>query len=117
MPIGRKGLLLFAGAALAVAAGLYLATYLLLEMNAYAAWLVAVNGATFALFGLDKLFAVRRAVRAPEIVLYGAILIGGFLGGWAGMFLFRHKLRKVLFWAALVISTVLHIDLLFRILG
>jgi uncharacterized membrane protein YsdA (DUF1294 family) len=102
--------------AVAIATVLGAIPYLYAGWNPYAAWLVAWNGATFAMFGLDKFQAVRGGGRVPEIVLYGLALIGGSLGGWAGMFAFRHKIRKVTFWIVLAVGTVVHVDLLFRVM-
>ena len=104
------------GVAVAIAIVLGAVPYLYAGWNPYAAWLVAWNGATFVMFGLDKFQAVRGGWRVPEMVLYGLALIGGSLGGWAGMFAFRHKIRKITFWIVLAVGTAVHIDLLFRVL-
>ena len=66
-------------------------------MSAYSAillYLEAVNLAAFALFGIDKRRAKRRARRIPEAVLLGSVVLGGGVGALAGMRLFRHKTRK-----------------------
>ena len=52
-----------------------------------------VNLAAFALMGLDKQRARNRRRRIPEKMLFGAALLGGSLGAWAGMYVFRHKTR------------------------
>lgn len=49
---------------------------------------------TWALFGIDKWKAVRGKWRIRESTLLGLSLIGGAAGGLAGMYLFRHKIRK-----------------------
>ena len=41
-------------------------------------------------------------------ILYGLALAGGFLGGWVGMSVFRHKTRKGFFWFVLAVSTAIH---------
>jgi uncharacterized membrane protein YsdA (DUF1294 family) len=58
------------------------------------AWLVFANAVTFLLFGWDKWRAVRGGWRVPELqlVLWG--VVGGWLGGILGMFVFRHKISK-----------------------
>lgn len=48
----------------------------------------------FALFGLDKAKARRGGRRVPEATLLCAALLGGGIGAFAGMRLFRHKTRK-----------------------
>lgn len=52
-----------------------------------------INLAAFALMGLDKRRARSRQWRIPEKMLFGAALLGGSLGAWAGMYVFRHKTR------------------------
>ncbi|HEY53373.1 MAG TPA: DUF1294 domain-containing protein [Caldilineae bacterium] len=74
----------------------------------YISWLVAWTVVTFALYGYDKMEAKLGGGRVPEIVLHGAALAGGFIGGWLGMFVFNHKRRKSVFWAVLSLATILH---------
>ncbi len=45
------------------------------------------------LMGLDKSKAKRHAWRIPERTLFLASLLGGSIGTWAGMYLFRHKTK------------------------
>jgi uncharacterized membrane protein YsdA (DUF1294 family) len=54
---------------------------------------VAINVASFLIYGLDKLKAKKHSRRIPEKDL---LLIAFFApaGAWAGMQLFRHKTRK-----------------------
>ena len=47
----------------------------------------------FAMMGLDKGKARRGKWRVSEKTLFVFALLGGALGGTAGMFLFRHKTR------------------------
>ena len=47
----------------------------------------------FVMMGLDKAKARRSAWRISEKTLFVFALLGGALGGTAGMFLFRHKTR------------------------
>lgn len=80
----------------------------------YLVWLLVGNGITFVLFRYDKFQAGRERGRVPEIVLYGLALLGGFLGGWAGMLLRpRHKTNHVLFWVVMIVSTLIHLGLIY----
>ena len=36
---------------------------------------------------------IGRAWRVPEKILFGAALLGGSAGAWAGMYVFHHKTR------------------------
>lgn len=83
------------------------------DIHAYLLWLAATGTVLFALYGYDKTEAKVGGGRVPEIVLHGMALVGGFAGGWAGMFIFRHKTRKPVFKVVLVMATVLHAALLY----
>jgi uncharacterized membrane protein YsdA (DUF1294 family) len=79
----------------------------------YLVWLAAASVITFILYGLDKARSKRKgAWRIPEMTLHALALLGGFMGGWAGRSLFRHKTKKGIFLFVLVLSTVLHAGLL-----
>lgn len=54
-------------------------------------YLIAVNIGTLLIYGLDKLKARRGQWRTPESTLLLLALIGGSIGAWCGMQLFRHK--------------------------
>ena len=54
-------------------------------------YLLVVNLITFFLYGIDKRRAVRKAWRIPESVLIGFAAIGGSVGAFLAMLLFRHK--------------------------
>lgn len=62
-------------------------------MNTAVIYLILMNLIGFALMGIDKQRARRRDWRIPEKVLFGAALLGGSVGAWAGMYLFHHKTR------------------------
>lgn len=52
-----------------------------------------MNILAFCLMGVDKHRARTHQWRIPERVLFGAALLGGSVGAWAGMYLFHHKTR------------------------
>jgi len=62
-------------------------------MNTAVIYLILMNLIGFGLMGVDKQRARRRDWRIPEKVLFGAALLGGSVGVWAGMYLFHHKTR------------------------
>ena len=68
-----------------------------LELLAY--YLIAINFAAFAAFGIDKMRAVaigprRGKRRTSEADLLSLAFVGGTLGAYAGRAVFRHKTRK-----------------------
>jgi uncharacterized membrane protein YsdA (DUF1294 family) len=71
--------------------------------------LTSTGVVTFLLYGFDKVQAKNDGGRVPEITLLLLILAGGFIGGWAGSLIFRHKIRKPIFLAMLFLATILHI--------
>lgn len=56
-------------------------------------YLLALNILGFALMGIDKRRAKKRAFRIPEATLFTVALIGGSIGSIIGMYTFRHKTR------------------------
>ena len=54
-------------------------------------YLLAVNIATFLLYGIDKYKSKRSKWRISEATLLTMAAIGGSIGAWAGMRLWHHK--------------------------
>jgi len=79
--------------------------------NPYVDWLVALSATTFVVYGLDKLLSKASRGRCPEILLNVMALLGGFPGGWAGIFIFNHKSnyrKHPIIWLCLILSTLIH---------
>ena len=60
-------------------------------MNIILGYLLAVNIATFLLYGIDKYKAKKGKWRISEATLLTMAAIGGSIGAWAGMRLWHHK--------------------------
>ncbi len=71
----------------------------------------------FGMYGYDKSKAEKGRSRIPEKALHLWSLLGGFIGGLAGMYFFRHKTRKPHFLLVIAVSAVLHLILHFVIRG
>lgn len=56
-------------------------------------YLIIINLIGFAIMGIDKMKAKKRAWRIPESTLFVVALIGGSLGTTIAMHLFCHKTR------------------------
>ena len=56
-------------------------------------YFVSVNLIGFAIMGIDKYKAKKRAFRIPEATLFIIAIIGGSIGSLLGMYAFRHKTR------------------------
>ena len=56
-------------------------------------YVLVMNIAGLAVMGVDKRKAKRKAWRIPESTLFLVSFLGGSIGTWAGMYLFRHKTK------------------------
>ena len=54
-------------------------------------YILAINIATFFLYGIDKYKAKNGQWRISEVALLTMAAIGGSIGAWAGMRLWHHK--------------------------
>lgn len=57
-------------------------------------YLLVVNVLAFVVYGVDKWKARRGRWRVPEATLLGLAALGGSMGAWLAMQLFRHKAQK-----------------------
>lgn len=57
-------------------------------------YIVILNIAACASFGIDKKRARFGGWRIPEKTLFLLAVFGGSVGAWLGMYLFHHKTRK-----------------------
>jgi len=110
---GRSPYLIFAIIAIPLIIVLVLILALTTTWGFYWIWLVALSIIIFLLYGYDKGQAKLGGLRVPEIVLHQLALLGGFPGGWLGRAVFRHKTRKVVFTVVLIISTLLHLGVIY----
>ncbi len=70
-------------------------------------YLLIINLLGFVLYGLDKAKSKGRGRRIPERVLLWVARLGGGVGCWIGMMLFRHKTKHDRFMALVPLWTVL----------
>ena len=61
-------------------------------------YVVIINLVAFFMYGIDKWKAKREGRRIPEKSLLGIAALGGSIGAYAAMQLFRHKTRKPKFY-------------------
>ncbi len=73
-----------------------------------ATWLVGINLTALGYYGFDKVRARRASQRVPEAALHLLALLGGSVGAYAGMQLFRHKTVKgrfqFFFWSIVILQ-------------
>ena len=75
-------------------------------------WLGIISLLALVLFGWDKLMAKAHRRRIPEAALWAAAILGGGIGAFLGMKLFRHKTRKGAFHIGLPLLAALQTGLL-----
>ena len=78
----------------------------------YAGYLLLMSIVTMIFYGADKSKAKKNKWRIRESTLLWLGLLGGAIGGIAGMKVFRHKTKHWYFWAVNIIGVLLHIALM-----
>ena len=80
-------------------------------------YFIGINLIGFALMGIDKYKAKKRAFRIPEATLFIVAIIGGSIGSIIGMYTFRHKTRHRAFVYGMPFILILQIALIVAILN
>ena len=71
-----------------------------------------INLLSFILMKTDKQRAKKQQWRIPEFHLWTVSLLGGALGGWIAMRMFRHKTKHISFRYGLPLLTIVQIALI-----
>ena len=91
---------------------------LLPALGLFWSWIIAVSIASFITYGYDKSIAGHDKTRVPEVVLHALTALGGTIGSFAAMQIFRHKTQKkpfqVVFWGIVAVQVILIVFLLLR---
>lgn len=77
----------------------------------YSVCLIVISLIALFAYGVDKAKAKKGAWRTPEKVLLGLSFFGGAIGGYAAMFLFRHKTKHWYFHVVNIIGLIWQIAL------
>ena len=80
-------------------------------MNIILYYLLAVNIATFFLYGIDKYKARKGRWRISEATLLMMAVIGGSIGAWNGMRLWHHKTMHKKFKYGIPIIIILQVTI------
>ena len=78
---------------------------------------IVINVVTFIMFGVDKKHAIKRRRRIPEKVLLQMVVIGGGVGAYAGMHVFRHKIHKNKFYLGVPLIFLIELGMIFFLLN
>ena len=74
-------------------------------------YLLAINIATFFLYGIDKYKAKKNQWRISEATLLLMAVIGGSIGAWAGMRIWHHKTMHKKFKYSIPVIIILQVAL------
>ena len=85
-------------------------------MNIILGYLLAINIATFFLYGIDKYKAKKGRWRISEATLLLMAVVGGSIGAWTGMRLWHHKTMHKKFKYGIPIIIILQVALAFYLL-
>ena len=72
-------------------------------------YVIIINFLGLLLMGIDKRKAVKNHWRIPERTLFVVSLLGGSIGSFVGMYLFRHKTKHLRFTIGIPVILVLQI--------
>ena len=75
-------------------------------------YLSLINLLGFLAMAADKRRAVRKKWRVPEKTLFLLAAVGGSIGTWAGMYVFRHKTKHWYFVVGMPLILVIQVVLL-----
>ncbi len=69
---------------------------------------ISINITSFLIYGLDKIKAMRKTWRIPELYLTILAFLGGGVGALIGMVTFKHKLSKKRFTIGIPVIIILN---------
>ena len=76
-------------------------------------YLAIINILGFFAMGIDKERAQKKCWRIPQKTLLAIAIIGGGLGTWLGMYMFRHKTKHNYFVKIVSVVMIIQMALLF----
>ena len=71
--------------------------------------LLALNFVAFLIYGIDKLKAKSSKSRIPETALLLFALLGGSIGAWLGMKVWRHKTQHKKFYIGVPLIVIFQV--------
>ena len=80
-------------------------------------WIAFMSVWAFAAMGYDKRQAKKKGQRVPEKNLWFLAILGGGIGAYFGMQMFRHKTRHTSFRIGFLMLVILYGVLIFYLLG
>ena len=84
-------------------------------MDALIIYITVVSVTAFLMYGMDKWNARKGLWRIPEKTLLGIAAVGGSVGAYAAMQMFRHKTKKPKFYIGVPLIFAIQIGILLYI--
>ena len=75
-------------------------------------YLILINLVAFIVYGIDKGKARRHRKRIPESTLILLAIMGGSIGSWLAMYIFRHKTKHRKFTIGIPVILVVQVLLI-----
>lgn len=75
-------------------------------------YLIVMNLVGILMMGIDKERARNHRYRIPEKTLFTIAAVGGSIGVWCGMYLFRHKTKHLTFVIGIPLILVIQVLLI-----
>lgn len=80
-----------------------------MELKSFILLVISANIISFIMYGIDKFFAKKNMYRISEkALLLSALLMGG-VGACTGMYTFRHKTKKPIFYVGVPVLILCNI--------
>lgn len=86
-----------------------------MELKWFILYVAVMNILGFFVMGEDKRRARRHLWRIPEKTLFLCSILGGSIGTWAGMYVFRHKTKHWYFVIGMPSILILQIIVIYRV--
>lgn len=86
--------------------------FLLFFATSYLAVMTVVG---FAIMGIDKRKSIKKAWRIPERTLILIAFLGGGIGSFLGMYMFRHKTKHSSFVILLPVAAVIYVIIILKL--
>lgn len=86
-----------------------------LVCNLAIAYIAVMGMLGFILMGIDKRRAIKKKWRVQEKTLLMVAVLGGGIGSFLGMILFRHKIRHLAFMILLPLAAAAYAGILLKI--
>ncbi len=78
-------------------------------------YIIIINLITFIIYYLDKRWAIKNKNRVSENTLLFLSLIGGSIGAYLSMNIFRHKTKKIKFKILIPLMIIIQIIIFIKI--